>query len=89
MREILQMDWKRHTDTSRLEVEALLALDPLLVKDAWIRIRGWYHEAEELPPPPACVTIVRMAEERVEIYRRAQTPPGRIIPVALDPFPCG
>ena len=38
-------------------------------------------------PPPACVNIARITEERVDLYWRSPTPPRRSIPVELDPFP--
>ena len=38
--------------TAGPEVEALLVLDHPLVKEAWIRGRGWYHDAEDCLPPP-------------------------------------
>ena len=54
---ILQEDLRRCATTTGTELEALLAPNTPLVKEAWIRIRGWYRDAEDRPPPPARVTI--------------------------------
>ena len=53
-----------------------------LVKEAWIRMQGWYKETVEPPPPtpPARVTIYRMMMDRVELYHHI-TPPVWYIPV--------
>ena len=83
----LKLDWKGRADKEGTWVESLLTSDPPLVKEAWIWTRGWYHYTKERPPPPALVTIVRMTEERVYLYRRSSHPTTRmIISVVLYPF---
>ena len=84
----LQKDRKQHADKYGSEVEALLKLDPPLTKEAWIQMRGWYHDVEYFSPTPSRVTITQMTAEILELYRRV-TPPMRIILVALDPLPIG
>ena len=69
------------------EVEALIASDPALVKEACIWLRGWYFKAEERPPPPTRVTIARMTEDRVEIYWR--DPPLEEHTSSAGPVPHG
>ena len=70
---------------SGADVESLLASDPPLSKEAWIRMQGWYKYLVE-PPPPARVTIDGMTEERVAIYFHVH-PPDRNIPVEVTPLP--
>ena len=76
VRASLQLDLKRQADMAGEELEALLVSDPALVKESWIWLRGWYCKAEERPPPPTRVTIARMTEDRVEMYRRDLPPRG-------------
>ena len=84
--ESLQEDRQRHLATAGMEVDSLLAYNPPLVKETWIRIRGWQRKSEDQPPPPPVrVMIGRMATERADLYRRV-TPTGRIISVAVTPF---
>ena len=41
IRASIQADKKVSAETVGVEVEVLLTLDPPLVKEAWIRMRGW------------------------------------------------
>ena len=88
VRASIQKYRKHLLKTSWAEVEALLIPDPPLVKEAWIQMRGWYRDVEYCSPTPSRVTITHMTADILELYRRV-TPPMRIIPVALDPFPIG
>ena len=46
----LKLDHQHRAATLRTEVEATLASNPPLVKEAWIRMQGWYCEFEDRPP---------------------------------------
>ena len=38
-------------DTAGAEVDHLLTSDPPVIKEAWIRMSGWYRDVEDPPPP--------------------------------------
>ena len=69
----------------REEIERLLGADPLLHKEAWHRMEGWYKAAVYPAPPPAQVTLKRITVERVDLYPQVP-PPGENIPVSDEPF---
>ena len=62
-------------------VEYLLAFNPTLIRESWIRMRGWYKAAVDRPPTPARVALVTMTEEREELYRH--------VPQTGYPMPVG
>ena len=66
-------------------VDSLFTLDPPLIREAWIRMRGCYREKLDRPPPPAIVAISNMTAEQVELYRHVP-PPGHPIPVGVQPL---
>ena len=66
-------------------MESLLASDPPLIREAWIRMRGWYKDAVDHPPPPSRVTIYHMMAEWVELYRHVPFS-GQPIPVVVTPL---
>ena len=45
LQESLHIYQKRRAETAGSEVEDLLALDLTLVKESYIRLRGWYSDA--------------------------------------------
>ena len=55
---------RRQAAEAGYAVESLLASDPPIIQEAWIRIRGWYKAAVDLPPPPERVSLATMTEER-------------------------
>ena len=67
-------------------VEYLLTSDTLLIREAWIRIRGWYTVIVDRPPPPARVALTTMTAEREELYRHVPSL-GEPIPMGDPPFP--
>ena len=66
------------------EVERILGSNPRLHREAWHRIKGWYQAVFKRAPPPAQVTLERIAEERLDLYRY-MPPQGRISPHQLIP----
>ena len=67
-------------------MEALLELYPLLQRDAWHRIKGWYRAAVGRAPPPSRVTLERITAERVDLYSYVPSPEANI-PISVEPFP--
>ena len=51
VRASLREERKLCTVTTWLEVEALIASDPPMAKEAWIRMQGWYNDTEDRPTP--------------------------------------
>ena len=43
-----------------MEVKYLFVLDPPMVKEALICMRGWYHDVEDRPLSPEIVTIEKV-----------------------------
>ena len=66
-------------------MESLLASDLPLIREAWIRIQGWYMEAFERPPPQAIVAVSTMTAVREELYQNVPSS-GEPIPVEDTPF---
>ena len=68
-------------------VESLLASDPHLVKEAWIRMWGWYKEAFDRFYRPARANIKWMMAETVALYHHAplmiQTIPVEATPLSI------
>ena len=69
-----------------MEAETLLGSDPLLHRESWHRIEGWYRSAVDRAPPLAQVTLQRITTERLDLYSYIP-PPGANIPISVDPFP--
>ena len=67
-------------------MESLLASDPPLICEAWIRMRGWYKESVNRHPPPSRVALATMTAEREELHRHVPSPVDPI-PVEDPPFP--
>ena len=51
IKEILQEDHHRRAAKAGSEVESLLASDPPLIRELWIRMRGWNKAATSAPCP--------------------------------------
>ena len=66
-------------------MEFLLASDTPLIREAWIRIWGWYKDTADRPPPPARVAIAAMTADLVDIYWHIP-PLGQPIPMGVQPF---
>ena len=81
----LAADRRRRAYEVGAEVEALVGSDPLLIKEAWHRIQGWYKAAADRAPPPARVTLEQIMVERVALYSYVP-PPGKNIPVHIETF---
>ena len=62
-------------------VFSLLASDPLLIREKWIRMRVLYKNAVDLPPAPGRVAISTITEEQVELYWHVPSPGQPIIEV--------
>ena len=65
--------------------ERLLNGDPLLPREAWRRMQGWYISAVDHSPSPAQITLEWITAERVELYR-AITPLGENTPMSVKPY---
>ena len=74
----MQEDFRHRVVKAVFAVEYLLASNPPLIREAWIRIWGWYKEA---PPSPTIATIERMIEERVELFQ--------VVHLLVRPIPVG
>ena len=61
----------------------MLGTDPLLHKEGWHRMKGWYRSTVDYAPPLAQVTLERITAERVDLYRHLPLP-GEKIPVSVD-----
>ena len=83
---LLYGDWRRRVTETGTLVEILLTSDPLLIKEAWSRMEGWYKADIDHPPPPDRVTLKHMTVERLYLYRWVN-PPREITPVKTDPLP--
>ena len=64
---------------------SLLASDPPLIREAWIRMQGWYKDAVDHPPPPSRFAIANMMAERFKLYRHVPSL-GQPIPLGVHPF---
>ena len=82
----LSTDQKRRADEAGHTIESLLASDPPLVREAWVRMRECYRDVANRPPPPERVYLEALTEERVEIYAH-NPPPRQPIPIEVAPFP--
>ena len=49
-------------------------------------MKGCYWAAVDCAPLPAQITLERITEERVDLYRY-MPPPGDNTPISVDPFP--
>ena len=65
----LKGDRKRRVEIAGEELETLLGADPLNLKEAWRRLKGWYKCAVNRAPPPARATLKRITAEWVKLYR--------------------
>ena len=82
----ISTNWKRRAEEVGRTIDSLLAFYPPLVRDSWVRIWGWYRDADDRPPPPAHISLETLTEEFAEPYAHV-LPPGRPIPIELAPFP--
>ena len=54
----LSTDWKRWAEETGRNNESLLATDPPPpLREAWVRMQGWYRDAANIPPPPARISL--------------------------------
>ena len=83
--EILMGDRRRRTEEAGKEVERLLVSDPLLHREAWHWMKGWYWAVVDRVPPPAWVTLERIMAEQVDLYCYKPSP-GENIPISIEPF---
>ena len=67
-------------------MEFLLASNPPLIGEAWIRMCEWYKESVDRHSPPARVALATILAEREELYRHVPLP-GEPIPVEEPLFP--
>ena len=63
----------------------MLGSDPLIHREAWHWMNGWYRAAVDRALLPAWVARKRITAERVDLYRYMPTP-GKNIPVYVEPF---
>ena len=77
----LQDDRRRRAAKAGSAVDSLLVSNLPLIKEAWIRMRGWYKAAVNRPPPPARVDLATMTKEREELYWQ--------VLLSGDPIPVG
>ena len=62
-----------------------MGLDPLLHRESWNHIKGWYKAVVYLAPPPVQVNLEWITAERVELYNYVPLP-GMNIPISMQPF---
>ena len=74
----LQDDRQRRSAEAGYADESLLASEPPLIREAWIRMKGWYKDAITPYHPPTRVTIKRTEAERVDLYQNT--------PIGVTPF---
>ena len=79
IKESLQGDRRRRATKLGSAVESLLTYDLSIIREAWIRMWGWYKEAVERPPPPSRVALATLTSEREELYRH--------VPLLGEPIP--
>ena len=68
------------------EIKTLLTAEPLIHKESWYYMKGWYKDTADRAPPPAQVTLGWIMAERVTLYRQVQ-PPGENTSLSVKPFP--
>ena len=79
--------YQRHRiEEAGKEVEMLIVSDPLLHREAWHRMKGWYRAVVDHVPPPARVTLEWITMEKVDLYIYIP-PPGENISVSVEPLP--
>ena len=79
-------DWKICAETSGAEVEALLELEPPLLKKSGSGLKSGTATSRTLPPLPLeKFTIARMKAEQVKLYWRS--PHSRWIKGVAGPVP--
>ena len=67
-------------------IEYLLTSDPPLVREAWIRMWGWYRDAANRPPSTPRVSLETLMAERAELYSRIM-PQRQPLPIEVALFP--
>ena len=75
----LREDRMRHDYVVGGEIESLLASEPPLVRETWIRLKGWYRDASYRSPPPSCITLEASTQYRTDLYYK--------VPLQGDPMP--
>ena len=63
-----------------------LGQTPPIHWEAWHQLKGWYWVAVDHAPLPTWVTLERITEERVYLYRYIP-PLGANITISVEPFP--
>ena len=81
----IQGDWRRRMAEAGSAVESLLASDPPLIRESWIRMQGWYKEEVDRIPLPSRVSLTTMTAEREHLYWHVPLM-GEAIPVQDPPF---
>ena len=64
----LSKDRKRRVEEAGRTIDSLLASDPPLVREAWVRMEGWQRYTSNRPQPPARISLDTLTAERVELY---------------------
>ena len=82
----LSIDRKRRAEEGGRNIDFLILLCPLIFREALVRMRGWYRDTANRPPPLACVFLETLKAERVELYSHV-LPPGIPIPIEVAPLP--
>ena len=82
---ILKRNRRRRTEEAGEDIEKLLGVEPPLHKESWHQMKGWYKAVVNHVPPSDWVTLERLTEECVDIYRHV-SPPGENIPVSVETF---
>ena len=86
----LRTDRKRWAEEAGHTIESLLASDPPLVKEARVRMQGWYMYASDRPPTLSPSSLARISLDTLTV-KRAETYahillPGRPITIKVPPF---
>ena len=78
-------DRLRRVEEAGEEIERIQGTDPPLHQEYWHRMKGWYMVEVSRAPPPAWVTLERIAAQWVDLYRHIP-PRGDNIPVSVEAF---
>ena len=82
----LKGDRRRRVETAGEEVETLLGSDPLMPREAWQQLKGWYKYAVDRAPLPAWFSLERITAEQVDLYSYVPSP-GMNIPMSVKSVP--
>ena len=63
----LQAERKQRADMDGADIDTLLASDPPLIEEVWLRKDGWHKEEKECDPMPIWITTNQIIAERFSL----------------------